>query len=78
MCLHVFWIETMNYICVAVDFGSQVCTGVALLKLKALLDYENLYEEVLLEIPVLAETHTSFKHKNHAMFSSKQSQSMLI
>ncbi len=64
MCLHVFWIETINFTCAAVNFGSQVWTGVTLLKLKALLAYEKLYEEVLLEIPVLPEIHTSFKHKN--------------
>lgn len=64
MCLHVFWIETINFTCVAVNFGSQVWTGVTLLKLKALLAYEKLYEEVLLEIPVLPEIHSSFKHKN--------------
>ncbi len=64
MCLHVFWIETINFTCAAVNFGSQVWTGVTLLKLKALLVYEKLYEEVLLEIPVLPEIHTSFKHKN--------------
>jgi len=37
MCLDVFGIETMSCTCVAVNFGSQVCTGVTFLKLKDVL-----------------------------------------